>query len=65
MSAMKRFTTARMAAALLSPVPYDRWEREALSTNMTTYRDPPRDAGKGSTVSMWTSSIGLLARAVV
>ena len=65
MPAMKRFTTARMAAAVLSRVPYGRWRREALSTNITTYRDPPRTAGKGPAVSMWISSIGLVARAVV
>ena len=47
-------TTARMATVFLS-----------LSTNITTYRDLSRDAGKGSVVSMCTSSIGLLARAVV
>ena len=36
-----------------------------MSTNITTYRDPPRDAGKAPAVSMCTSSIGLLAGAVV
>ena len=65
MSAMNRFTKARTATALISRVPHGRWRREALSTNITTYRDPPRDAGKGPAVSMWISSIGLLARAVV
>ena len=64
-SAMKRFTTARMAAALLSWVPYERLRREVLFTNMTKYRMPPRDARKGPAVSMCTSSVGLLARAVV
>ena len=42
-----------------------RWRREALSTNITTYCDPPRDAGKEPAVSMWMISIGLLARAFV
>ena len=66
MSVMKRFTTARMAAALLLRVPCGRCRREALSTNITTYYDPPRDAGKGpAALSMCISSIGLLARAVV
>ena len=43
------------------------WALEAggAVTNITTYRDPPRGAGKGPAVSMWISSIGLLARAVV
>ena len=44
-SAMKRFTTERMAAALFSRTPYGRCRREALSTNITTYRDPPREVG--------------------
>ena len=66
MSVMKRFTTARMAAALLLRVPYGRCRREALFTNITTYCDPPRDVGKGpAAISMCVSSIGLLARALV
>ena len=65
MSIMKRYTTARMAAALLSRVPYGCWRREALPTNITKYRDPPRNARKGSAVPICISSIGILARAVV
>ena len=65
MSAMKRFTMARMAAALLSRAPCGRWRRKTLSTNMMTYRDTTRDAGKRPALSMWTSYINLLARAVV
>ena len=42
MSATKRFTTERMATALFSRTPHGRCRREALSTNITTYRDPPR-----------------------
>ena len=34
---------------------YVRWRREALSRNITTYRDPPKNVGEGSTISMWTS----------
>ena len=45
MSATKRFTTERMAATLFSRMPYGRCRREALSTNITTYRDPPREVG--------------------
>ena len=57
MPAMKRFTTARMAAALLLRVPCGRRRREALSTNMTMYRDHPRDAGKGPAVPMWVDKL--------
>ena len=45
-SATKRFTTERMAAALFSRKPYGRCRREALSTNITTYRDPQEKMGK-------------------
>ena len=44
-SATNRCTTPKMADALLSRVPYGRWKREALSTNMTTYREPPMIPG--------------------
>ena len=36
MSATKRFTTERKAAALFSRTPYGRCRRDALSTNITT-----------------------------
>ena len=44
-SATKRFTVERMAAALSSRTPYGRCRREALSTNITTYRDWVRPSG--------------------
>ena len=44
-SAKKRFTTERMAAALFSRTPYGRCRRKALATNITTHRDPPREVG--------------------
>ena len=65
MLATNRCTTPRMADALLSRVPYGRWKREALSTNMTTYREPPKASGNGPVVSMWTRSSGAAARDVV
>ena len=60
-----RCTTPRMADALLSRVPYGRWKREALSTNTTTYREPPKDSGNGPAVSMWTRPSGAASRDVV
>ena len=39
------FHGRKMAAALFSRAPYGRCRREALSTNITTYRDPPRKFG--------------------
>ena len=65
MSATNRCTTPRMANALLSRVLYGRCKWEALSTNMTTYREPPKDSWNGPAVSMWTRSSGAAARDVV
>ena len=42
-SATKRFTTEKMAAALLSRAPYGRCRR---ATNITTYRDPREKSNK-------------------
>ena len=64
MSATKRLTTERVAAALFLLAPCGGWRREALSTNIMTYRDPPRDVGHGPVVSMWTSPSGHVARPV-
>ena len=44
-SATKRFTTEKMATALFLRTPYGRCRREALSTNITTYGDPPKEVG--------------------
>ena len=43
--AKKRFTTEKMAAALISRAPYGRCRRETLSINIMTYRNPPREVG--------------------
>ena len=42
-SALKCFTTEKMGAALFSRDSYGRCRRKALSTNITTYRNPPRE----------------------
>ena len=65
MSATKCCTTTKMTDALLFRVPYGRWEREALSTNRTTHREPPSDSWNGPAVSMCIMSIGAAARDVV
>ena len=65
MSATKRFTTRRMTDGLLSQDPYGRWKREALSTNMMTYRESPSNSWNGPAVSMCTMSMGAAARDVM
>ena len=65
MSATKCLTTPRRADSLLSRAPYGRWDREVLSTNMTTCREPASDFWNGAAVSMCNISMGVTARDVV
>ena len=57
--------TPRVAGALLSLAPYERWKREALSTNMMTHREPPSHSWNGPAVSMCTMFMGAAPRDVV